>query len=77
MKITADELIENLKNGVHAQNSSDLEGLVISDMTDNQFVEILELLQENSLSDVIKTLYVHDNQLPPASGKLSPLKLTN
>ena len=77
MYITANKLIENLKSGVYEHNSSDLEELGISDMTDNQFVEILELLQENSLSDVIKTLYVHDNQLPPASGKLSPLKLTN
>ena len=77
MYITANELIENLKNDVYAQNSSNFEELVISDMTDNQFVEILELLHEKRVSNAIKTLNVAHNQLtalPESIGNLAGLR---
>ena len=73
---TANELIENLKNGVYAQNSSDLEELAIMGVTYNELVEILELLHEKRLSNVIKTLNVRGNELtelPESIGNLGGL----
>lgn len=70
--------LENaLNNKENAELRKNLQELKITELNDQQFGEILSLLQRTTLSDAISNLNVSDNQLtalPPQIGQLTALQ---